>query len=610
MASKGFHSRFLEEVGGLSEETLGLVDDLDGQARPSSRATRTPGSSSLDDDNYKPTRTSSIRRTNMNFDANNDDGDDIDVDAILDARKAYHPPPSVKPTSHSVADDDDEDSSDLLRRWAWDPEKIETSSNYDFVIDISGMNDVKTTGWKLLMSDRIKETVRTLQKKTAGVKRETRLESRREQLRKNITGKESPSPRVRAGSETETGEGSKNAGITTIDQRRIESDLSEAWVGAFVAVVGLYNRGKTHLLNSISGAKLLSGLQVHTEGLSFKMPEDKEKYHFTLLDTAGSHSPVQSASRNGIEDRKATEFLLQELVFDLSDIIIFVVGDLTWFEQESIAELTTRLEQCGDKKSFKQLFIVHNWMNVNSVKDFDEWKQRVMDLYPGGEKTGGHYNWKNTRHLFLAHDQSPAGRKYNSYTYDTLRTWCSGIIQTPARGSDWIMNLPKLLAVHMSGVVEDEVTESNIELREDPVLHSMKYVWAGHAESKEFKLRNVRFRTESGKETLLKADGFFPKTDIIESTNGTTIYVEVPGVAKNDVKLSCLKNSITISAVKHKPYEGNVKQRKMERKYGSFTWKYEHSGPIDLKQLKRSFENGVILITIPKGEDEEVELGF
>lgn len=508
--------------------------------------------------------------------------------------------------------DDDDDASEILRRWSWDPEKIESTSHYDLVIDISGLNDLKSTGWKLLMSDRIKDIVRVLQKKTAVNKRETRLESRREQLRQKIVGKDAPSPRPRGDQADSAGEtsGAKGTGITSVEQRRVEADLSEAWVGAFVAVVGLYNRGKTHLLNSISGAKLLSGLQVHTEGLSFKMPEDKEKYHFTLLDTAGSHSPVQSASRNAIEDRKATEFLLQELVFDLSDIIIFVVGDLTWFEQESITELTTRLEQCGDKKSFKQLFIVHNWMNVSSVKDFDDWKQRVVELYPGGDKTSGHYNWKNTRHLFLARDGTPAGHKYNNYTYDTLRLWCSGIIQTPARGSDWIMNLPKLLAVHMSGVVEDDVAESHIELREDPTDHTMKYVWAHHSDSKEFKLRNVRFRTESGKETLLKSDGFFPRTDIVESTEGTTIYVEVPGVAKSDVKLGCLKNTITISAVKPQPFGGNVKQRKMERKFGSFTWKYEHSGPIDLKSLKRSFENGVITITIPKGNEEEIELDF
>jgi len=42
------------------------------------------------------------------------------------------------------------------------------------------------------------------------------------------------------------------------------------WEGAIVAVVGLYDKGKTFVLNNLTQQQLPSGKKVNTKGLSFK----------------------------------------------------------------------------------------------------------------------------------------------------------------------------------------------------------------------------------------------------------------------------------------------------------------------------------------------------
>ena len=60
-----------------------------------------------------------------------------------------------------------------------------------------------------------------------------------------------------------------------------------------MAVVGLYDKGKTFCLNNLSCSNLPSGKKVNTKGLSFKYVNIDEGTRLILLDTAGSYSPVK-----------------------------------------------------------------------------------------------------------------------------------------------------------------------------------------------------------------------------------------------------------------------------------------------------------------------------
>ena len=101
------------------------------------------------------------------------------------------------------------------------------------------------------------------------------------------------------------------------------------WEGAIVAVVGLYDKGKTFVLNNLSFSNLPSGKKVNTKGLSFKYVDVDEGTKLILLDTAGSYSPVKVENNMSIVEREATEHFILELVFDVADYFLFVVNDFT-----------------------------------------------------------------------------------------------------------------------------------------------------------------------------------------------------------------------------------------------------------------------------------------
>ena len=68
------------------------------------------------------------------------------------------------------------------------------------------------------------------------------------------------------------------------------------WQGAVVAVLGLYDKGKTFVLNHLTESKLPSGKKVSTKGLSFKHVMIDGGTRFILLDSEGSYSPVPSST--------------------------------------------------------------------------------------------------------------------------------------------------------------------------------------------------------------------------------------------------------------------------------------------------------------------------
>ncbi len=113
---------------------------------------------------------------------------------------------------------------------------------------------------------------------------------------------------------------------------------SGGWDGATVAVVGLYDKGKTFVLNNLTQSNLPSGKKVNTKGISFKVISFKfivqhvnvdAGTHLILVDTAGSYSPVRIVSDLSIVEKEATEMYISDLVFEISDYFICVVNDFT-----------------------------------------------------------------------------------------------------------------------------------------------------------------------------------------------------------------------------------------------------------------------------------------
>ena len=105
-----------------------------------------------------------------------------------------------------------------------------------------------------------------------------------------------------------------------------------------IGVIGNRNKGKSFLLQALSGEKLQTGTTINTVGLSIKYSEDK----FVLLDSEGSESPILGEHTNMLEisrDKLFTEAFLLSYISTYSNALLLIVGELTFSEQKLINKI-------------------------------------------------------------------------------------------------------------------------------------------------------------------------------------------------------------------------------------------------------------------------------
>ena len=211
-----------------------------------------------------------------------------------------------------------------------------------------------------------------------------------------------------------------------------------------IGVIGNSNRGKSFLLSKISKIRLPNGTSIRTEGLSIKYP-DLEKYvnrKLILLDSAGletslildkknmtSNQDINEIIKEKARDKVMTELFLQNFIINNSNIIIVVVGILTYSEQKLLNRIREEVA-----KTKKDLFIIHNLMTFSYIKQVEEYidkfllKDATFDLVKRtsiNTKINSNnnvpyfyekYNSIKIFHLIFANEGSEAGNYYNEFS--------------------------------------------------------------------------------------------------------------------------------------------------------------------------------------------------
>jgi HSP20 family protein len=96
---------------------------------------------------------------------------------------------------------------------------------------------------------------------------------------------------------------------------------------------------------------------------------------------------------------------------------------------------------------------------------------------------------------------------------------------------------------------------------------------------------------------------WFAPTDVSEDQNTLRITMELPGVDPNDVRLSLENNILTIGGEKKQQSEdSNERVHRFERTYGMFERTFALPNTVDPEKIEARYENGVLLVTIPKAE--------
>lgn len=90
------------------------------------------------------------------------------------------------------------------------------------------------------------------------------------------------------------------------------------------------------------------------------------------------------------------------------------------------------------------------------------------------------------------------------------------------------------------------------------------------------------------------------KTDVIEKSDSYLLKVNIPGVKKEDVKISLEDGYLRINAKYRKETEEHDKYIYQERRIGEYTRSYYVDKYVTNNDITASIEDGVLTITIKK----------
>lgn len=207
-----------------------------------------------------------------------------------------------------------------------------------------------------------------------------------------------------------------------------------------IGVIGNFNKGKSFILQKLSGHVVPQGHSISTKGLSIKYPDMGKTV--SIIDSEGFETPIKfldkenkieysdQSIREHLKDRTHSEIFLQKYIIVHSNILLVVVGPLTYSDQK----LINRLKSLALTKN---LIIVHNLLSFYQTNEVEKYIQNTLQntfkitKEKFNDSNQGHY-WqekiseegvepkKYVTHVVIANDNSQAGDYYNKCTFEFL----------------------------------------------------------------------------------------------------------------------------------------------------------------------------------------------
>lgn len=128
---------------------------------------------------------------------------------------------------------------------------------------------------------------------------------------------------------------------------------------------------------------------------------------------------------------------------------------------------------------------------------------------------------------------------------------------------------------------------------------------------KELEFLNNRLRRifDESPAVVKETPGVFnPRINVYEDTQNLFVDAEIPGLSKEEIKISLQDNTLTISG--EKKFEDEKKEKtyyRVERRYGSFRRSFTLPVDVNENNVQAKFENGVLRITLEKVVEQKPE---
>jgi len=380
-----------------------------------------------------------------------------------------------------------------------------------------------------------------------------------------------------------------------------------------IGVLGNGNIGKSFLLSRLLKDPIPSGYSVITEGLSIKY---NDEIGYTILDSAGLQTPLINERvkendenehnldlkknlresylekdfkeyENLYKDKTQTENFIQNLILYLSDMLLIVVGKITFNEQRLINKIKKEIELgIRDEGRKKQIFIIHNLSNFLTKAQVEEHikntlkKSASFKLY---EKKDINYQMKfkkeiyffvenenefQTYHLIMAREGTEAGDFYNEYTYDFLKEKFNNFTQ---RHHLSIIDEVKDRFVEWSNdLLENKIEKDDIEIIKEGDLEKCYVYKPKEGENKKI-IPKACISDELGF-SIYRSNGYEPPYNyFIEENKCLILNLEIPGnVEIEECYASIDTKELIVNGTKKFENE-DIKPLKNTRKFGKFS---------------------------------------
>lgn len=106
-----------------------------------------------------------------------------------------------------------------------------------------------------------------------------------------------------------------------------------------------------------------------------------------------------------------------------------------------------------------------------------------------------------------------------------------------------------------------------------------------------------------------KSENFSPRVDVREGDAIYEVSAELPGVSKEDIKVTIREGALTLEAESKQSYseENDGQLIRQERRYGKYVRQFQLGEEVQESDVSASFKDGILKLTIPKVEPKKPE---
>lgn len=98
------------------------------------------------------------------------------------------------------------------------------------------------------------------------------------------------------------------------------------------------------------------------------------------------------------------------------------------------------------------------------------------------------------------------------------------------------------------------------------------------------------------------AANWTPPCDVSENENEIQVIAEIPGIRMEDIDLEVTADAMTIQGERKWEPGADRQWVRVERPFGRFSRSFSISVPIQVQDVKATYRDGVLTVTIPKSE--------